>query len=260
MAMPRTSQALDFTFEDGENYRVRVGLDDDGRRRNRLEVRGRQWAASHGIQVPHTMAHDPGGAWLVTQNLTSLPQEGEDFVDAGLDVAARIGAMTPLTADEEISGWKAPLWSAGRRAILLARAGISPQEFFRVRGRALELPATHASHGDLHDGNILYDNVTGATVIDWEHTGTGPEYADALRLVTTLEIDADADYAFEAVMRDAPQAAWPAIGAQLRWLALRHLADHCTTPEPIPEPRMAALHRRWKHSGEWARQLQRGRK
>lgn len=240
---------------------MRFGVDEEGRRRNRLEVQGRAWALEHGVLVPRVVAHEPGGAWLVSEDLASGPTTGTDFVDAALDVADRITAAPPMRSSEAPSSWRASRRGLSRRVARIWRAGITPARFVRERRRAHDLPQEVAVHGDLYEGNVLFAGSGAAAVIDWEHAGMGPRHADALRLITTLRRPEDADHGLERILRGAPRSSWPAISTQVRWLALRHYVDHFagdTEDEVAPED-LTDARCRWQQAVGWADDLDAGR-
>lgn len=254
----RDDQTTEIVLEHPGRVRVRVAVDEQGRRRNRLETQGRTWAERHGIRVPRIVDHDPTGAWLVSEEVASDPRRGKDYVDLGLAVAERIAGAQPLATADATSGWRAP--SRGRvvRATQLWRGGIHPRQFLRDRGAALGLPAGGAVHGDLYDSNVLYPKGESAVVIDWEHAGTGPRHHDEIRFLTTLSLDEDAEYALECLLRRAARSDREAIGIQLRWLSLRHYADQIVPgPEVVPEERVREVERRWLQATQWADEIAR---
>lgn len=259
--MERDDQTTEITLNSPGRVRVRFGVDEQGRRRNRLEVQGRAWAQRHGIRVPVIVDHDPTGAWLVSEDIISDPQRGKDYVDAGLTAADRIGRMRPWSPPDEMSGWRAPRRGRARRAAQLWRGGIDPRQFIRDRGAAMGLPARVAVHGDLYDSNVLFTKGEEAALIDWEHAGTGPEHSDAMRFVTTLSRDEDAEYALDSVLRRAARSEWESLAIQLRWLALRRYADQITSDSRSTwgQERAHDVRSRWLQAAQWADEIGRAR-
>ncbi|WP_338748871.1 phosphotransferase [Janibacter alittae] len=252
----RDAQTVEVVLDHPGRVRVRVGVDDEGRRRNRLEVQGRAWADRHGIRVPSILSHDPAGAWLVSEDVTSLPQQGRGFVEAGLEIARRVAAATPMVSSESTSGWRAPARGRVLRAGQLWRAGISPAQFMRERGAAHDLPVDTAVHGDLYDSNVLLVDQHSATIIDWEHAGVGPRFSDEIRFATTLARDEDAGYAIECILGRARTSDLYSIATQLRWLSLRHYADQLTAePLVVSRERKDAVRRRWLEAARWADEI-----
>ena len=142
------------------------------------------------------------------------------------------------------------------RAARLWRAGISPTEFMRLRRAVHDLPAQVAIHGDLYDGNVLIIDDRSAALIDWEHAGVGPRYSDAIRFLTTLSRDEDAEYALECILRQAPTSDRELIGAQLRWLSLRHYADQITAEESaVSLQHREHIRQRWQQAMTWAAEI-----
>lgn len=253
-SVDRDRQTLELVLDARGPVRVRFGVDDEGRRRNRLEVHGRAWAEQHGIRVPRIVAHDPDGAWLVSEDAAGGDPTGHEFVDAALDVADRIAAADPLTSAEAPSSWRASRRGTARRAARIWRAGITPYRFVDERRQAQALPPEVPVHGDLYEGNVLYTGHGPATIIDWEHAGRGPRHADAIRLITTVRRSEDAEYGLERLLREAPRSSWPSITVQVRWLSLRHYVDHFAggSDDPLPAAEVDGARRRWQRAVEWA--------
>ncbi len=259
-AQQRDEQVIDIVLDEPGRLRVRFGVDDEGRRRNRLETQGRAWAERHGIPVPRIVDHDPGGAWLVSEEVERGSRRGTRYVDAGLAIADRIARARPMASLEAGSGWRSSHRGRVRRAAQLWRGGIHPREFVRVRTAALSLPTCVPVHGDLYDANLFFPDGESAVLIDWEHAGTGPRYHDAIRFLTTLSLDEDAEYALDSVLRQAGRSDREIIATQLRWLSLRHYADQVVAgPELVREEHLQHVRRRWLRATGWADEIEHAR-
>lgn len=235
--------------------------DANGRRRNRLEVYGRGWAAAQGVPVPRVIDHDPDGGRLVSERVRSLPREGVEYLEAALESAARIAAGTPPVLPDPATTWRDPRrWRTPLRAAQLAAAGVPPALFVAERRAAARLPDEVPSHCDFHIGNVLLvDRPPGtdraATVIDFEYLRMGPRHADAIRLFTTLASHEDAALGVDLLLRRTAAGEWPAIAVQLRWLALRPLAELITVqggPDPV---KLDRARERWRLARLWARDI-----
>lgn len=243
---------------------ITVHADDaDGRRRNRLEVYGRRWAAAQGVPVPQVIEAAEDGSRLVGRRIRALPPEGRAYVDAALESAALIAAGAAPRPPEPATTWRHPdRRRTALRAVQLAVAGISPVCFAAARGAANRLPSPVPSHFDFHTGNVLLsaaaaDTDAAAFVIDFEYLRMGPVHADALRLLTTVPREEDAEYGLDLLLRAAPAREWPGIAAQLRWLALRPLAEFVTAEDPQEPRRVARARRRWALGRAWVRDIER---
>ena len=95
-----------------------------------------------------------------------------------------------------------------------------------------------------------------AALIDWEHAGVGPRYSDAIRFLTTLSRDEDAEYALECILGQAPSSDREMIGVQLRWLSLRHYADQITAEESaVSLQHREHIRQRWQQAMTWAAEI-----
>lgn len=234
--------------------------DANGRQRNRLEVYGREWAAGQGVPVPRVVDHDPNGSWMVTERVQTLPPTGADYVDIAMESAQRIEAGEPPRPVEPATTWRHPnRWRTPLRAFQLASAGISPLLFIHARRSAAALPSVVPSHFDYHPGNVLHSSADApaATIIDFEYLRMGPRYADAIRLFTTLESHADAAYGVDWLLQRTPRSEWPGISAQLRWLALRPLAELITVESGPPRALLMRARERWRLAQQWVQEIDR---
>lgn len=231
----------------------RTADNEDSRRRNLLEVRGRDWAITNDIPTPVIYEHSADGSLLVGEHVEPLPSEGHEYVQAALAVATAISVAPAPMLGIPVSGWRAPRSTLLLRVAQLAAAGVDPVRFARTRRAAARIPSQVTVHGDFHDGNVLNLGAGAVSVLDFEHVGRGPRHADALRLITTLEIVSDAEYGLDLLLRGADRADRADIAAQLDWLALRHLADLATGP--VPRHRVRSAHRRWRSARDWARDI-----
>lgn len=236
--------------------------DANGRRRNRLEVYGRAWAAEQGVPVPRVIDHDPAGAWLVTERARSLPRTGTEYVEVAMESARRIARGEPPSPGEPATTWRHPnRWRTPVRAVQLAAAGVSPLLFVHARHAAAQLPSVVPSHFDYHPGNVFHTKAGGdlpATIIDFEYLRMGPRHADAIRFITTLASHEDASFGVDWLLHRTPRGERPGIAVQLRWLALRPLAELITV-ESGPSP--ALLQRaqeRWRLAQAWVAEIERG--
>lgn len=248
------------TISDEKTIVVRAN-DENGRRRNRLEVYGRVWAAKQGVPVPRVVDHDPDGSWLVTERAPTLPPAGADYVAIAMESAQRIEAGQEPRPLEPITTWRHPnRWRTPLRAVQLAAAGISPLLFVQARRSAAALPSVVPSHFDYHPGNVLHASADAeaATIIDFEYLRMGPRYADAIRLFTTLESHADAAYGVDWLLQRTPRSEWPGIAVQLRWLALRPLAELITVENGPPRALLMRARERWRLAQQWVKEIDRG--
>ncbi|WP_029089510.1 phosphotransferase [Brevibacterium album] len=248
---------------------ITVHADDaDGRRRNRLEVYGRRWAAAQGVPVPQVIEAAEDGSRFVGRRIRALPSEGRAYVDAALESAALIAAGAAPRPPAPATTWRHPdRRRTAVRAVQLAAAGISPVRFAAARAAANRLPSAVPSHFDFHTGNVLLSAAApgpaaagtdaAAFVIDFEYLRMGPAHADALRLLTTVPRAEDAEYGLDLLLRTAPAREWPGIAAQLRWLALRPLAEFITAEDPQDPHRVARARRRWALGRAWAQDIER---
>lgn len=232
---------------------TRTGHDDDSRRRNLLEMRGRDWATAHGIRTPSTVDADRDGSLLVSEYVPALSSSGANYVEAALTLAGMVSAAPEPSFGISASGWRAPRTSLPTRAARLCAAGVDPVVFVRARRRVARIPSQVTVHGDFHVGNVLNLGDGVVCLLDFEHAGRGPRHADALRLVTTLERTSDAEYGLELLLRAATRDDRGTIADQLEWLALRHLADLVTGR--VSRSRVDAAHARWHLARHWARDI-----
>lgn len=232
---------------------ARTGYDDNSRRRNVLEVRGRAWAAARGIHTPVTVEAEPDGSLLVSEYVSSLPSAGPTYVEAALELAEAVSAAPEPAFGIAASGWRASRMSLPIRVARLAAAGIDPVVFVRARRRVARIPSQVTVHGDFHPGNVLNLGDGSVCLLDFEHAGRGPRHADVLRLVTTLEELSDAEYGLELLLRAAAREDRGIIADQLEWLSLRHLVDLVTGR--VSRPRVSAAHIRWRLARHWARDI-----
>ncbi|MEZ5086856.1 MAG: phosphotransferase [Tessaracoccus sp.] len=241
--------------------------DPNGKRRNRLEVYGRRWAATQGVPVPRVIDHDPEGRWLVSERAHGYAPKGPEYLDAALESANRIAAGTPPRPQEVATTWRHPhRWKAPLRALQLAAGGVSPATFIAARRAVAALPPEVPSHCDFHIGNVLFTRrradgiVQAATIIDFEYLRMGPRHADAIRLFTTVESHQDAAHGVDVLLRGTTANHWPAIAVQLRWLALRPLAELLTV-EGGPDPELLSRAReRWRLAQQWVRDIERAQR
>lgn len=235
--------------------------DANGRRRNRLEVYGRQWAADQDVPVPRVIDHEDDGSRMVTERVRALAPAGTAYVDAALESARRIEEGAPPRPIEPATTWRHPnRWRTPVRALQLASAGISPVLFVQARRKAAALPSVVPSHFDYHPGNVLHAaaGAPAATIIDFEYLRMGPRHADAIRLFTTLESHADAAYGVDRLLRRTSRAEWPGISTQLRWLALRPLAELITVENGPPRALLMRARERWRLAQQWVQEIDRG--
>lgn len=237
--------------------------DADARRRNRLEVYGRRWAAEQGVPVPRIIDYDEAGSWLVSERAHFRPAEGPDYIEAALESAERIAAGSRPDPPGIVTGWRNPRrWASVLRGLKLSASGVSPHTFLAARRAASELPIVVPSHGDFHVHNVLDiepgpdGSCTAATVIDFEYLQLGSQDADAVRLLSTVESHADAAYGVDLLVRKASRREWPTIAVQLRWLGLRQWAEVITGPDDM-EPERPRASERWKLTRKWAQEIER---
>jgi hypothetical protein len=237
--------------------------DADDRRRNRLEVYGRRWAAAQGVPVPRIIDHAPDGSLLISEHVRSRPAEGAEYIEAALEIAARIAGGPPPRPPEATTSWRNPNRRAtAQRAVELLVAGISPATFVHARRAASDLPSDLPSHRDFHVHNVLLAEARSApggqlaTVIDFEYLGLAPRHGDAIRLLTTVGAHADAAHGLDLLLRRTARTGWPALAVQLRWLGLRQLAE-LVTADDVPAPERARAQQRWHLARTWAREIER---
>lgn len=234
----------------------------DARRRNRLEVYGRQWAAQQGVPVPRIIDYDADGSWLVSERAHFRPAAGPEYIEAALESAERIAAGSHPRPPGIATGWRNPRrWASVLRGLKLSASGVSPYSFLAARRAASALPTVVPSHGDFHVHNVLdiepepETRDTAATVIDFEYLQLGSQHADAVRLLSTVESHADAAYGIDLLVSRAPRREWPTIAVQLRWLGLRQWAEVITGPDDM-EPERPRASQRWKLTRRWAQEIE----
>lgn len=239
--------------------------DADDQRRNRLEVYGRRWAAEQGVPVPRIIDHKPDGSLLVSEHVRSRPAEGTEYIEAALDIAARITAASPPKLPEATTSWRNPNRRATvQRGLELLVAGISPATFLHARRAAADLPPDSPSHRDFHVHNVLLTEARPGvedpiiSVIDFEYLGFAPRHADAIRLITTVGSHVDAAHGLDLLLRGTARHGWPAFAVQLRWLGLRQLAE-LVTADDVPATERARAQERWLLSRRWVREIERTR-
>jgi len=233
------------------------------RRRNRLEVYGRRWAAAQGVPVPRVLDHSPDGGLLVSEHVCARPAEGAEYIEAALDVGARIAAGSPPRLPEATTSWRNPNRRAtAQRALKLLAAGISPATFVQARRAASELPSDTPSHRDFHVHNVLLTDVRSVhdappvSVIDFEYLGFAPRHADAIRLITTVGSPVDAEHGVDLLLRRTPRPEWPALAVQLHWLGLRQFAE-LVTADDEPASERDRARKRWHQARRWVREIER---
>lgn len=234
-----------------------------GRRRNLLEVYGRQWAAEQGVPVPRVIDHDPDGAWLVGERIHPGLPAGSEYLELAFEAARRIEEGAEPHPPLAPTTWRNPnRRRTVMRAAKLARGGVSPSVFIRARKAAAELPREVPSHCDFHIGNVLLPGPSSphsgdaAVVIDFEYLCMGPRYADVIRLITTLVSHDDAVDAFEMLAQRSSRAEWHSIAIQLRWLGLRPLAELLATTQRSDHSKIVHARERWILARQWATEIE----
>lgn len=239
----------------GGGIGVDVAQTPDACRRIRLEGSRRRWALQAGVAVPRIVAEGEGGAWMVSCWVEGSSLHGRDRVEAALESAKRIAAAPDPPGSLDSSSWRASRRSLPLRVVRLTVGGMPIRLWRAARSQALGLPREQTAHNDFHARNVIPSNGT-VYVVDWEHAGRAPRYADALRLWSTLTERKDRELVMESVLSDAPRSRHRDIGALLLWLSLRQLGENLSI---APARRVEdALEHPWAvipEASEWARRL-----
>lgn len=219
----------------GNGLLVEVATSDEGRRRNLLEARGRQWAQRHAIPVPEVVDAAEDGAWLISHMTDSVAPRGTQYVDLALETAARIQLCKDLP---EQHSTLASTWRAPRRTVIARQArgmllGVPTRLWLASRAAARRLPVTSVAHGDYYHRNVLLGRDGALRVIDWEFLGVAAPYTDAMRLWTVLPERDDRQYLIDSVLRSTTRDQWPTVGTQALWLSLRLLGENAKAPRSV---------------------------
>ncbi|WP_435768487.1 phosphotransferase [Nocardioides sp. SYSU DS0651] len=222
--------------------------------RIRREVEGRAWATRHGIPTAETVAKDAADRWLVSRRVHEDPAESAQYVAAALEMSHRIQRLPHPRFTTRGATWRAPRRTVPTRVARLVRAGIDPRTLTAARTAFEALPHDVTSHNDYHRANVLNTSAAGhVTVIDWEFTAVGPRHQDFVRLVVDLQEAETAHAAWRLLVDSVAARQRPALGVQLRWLALRTYATEVTVPPRELDPTKAARRRaRWLDARRWA--------
>ena len=185
------------------------------------EAAVRSLIGAHGaLRAPGVLAQGPG--WLLEQAIEPEPLRGPVAIDAAALAAERLagielpalGAGAPVPARETIK----------RRAAVL-RSPLPLRDQFRAKRivARCSLPLV-TSHGDFHEGNILYAQGI-AWVIDWELTRPRPAGYDLMTLWPSLRDEGDRERLWRAAL-DVVGPAHEADVARLRYaLTVRTIAN-----------------------------------
>jgi hypothetical protein len=214
----------------GADLVVDLALDGEGRRRTRLEVQGRRWAAQAGVGTPEVLAATGDGSWLVARR-GAAAQPTAPVLDLAVAAALAVEAG-PRPPQGALSSWRASRWTLPGRAVRLARARVPLRAFVAARAQAAGLPADAVAHGDYHLGNLLLDDAGQLLLVDWEFLGPAPHGTDLMRLWSTLAERDARDHVLERALAGTPAARRPQLAVLGRWLALRGLAEAAQEPDP----------------------------
>lgn len=218
-----------------------IAADPQGAARLRLELAARHWARAAGVAVPPLSSADSGGRWLVS---TVVPQDPE----SPATVRAVVGAATRL-ARRPLPSLPAPAasWRASKRSwarLFRSVTALPVAEFRRARTLAMSQP-TAPAHGDLNEGNALWDAGDGVVrLIDFEYVGAYPWGWDASTYWVHLPDAEQRALLLDLVLGDPHGPDRRGFGALLHWHSLRHLADLvATVPRREQEPAGVAVAR-----------------
>ena len=210
---------------------VEQGVGAEGRRRLVVEAAGRAWARRIGVPSPPVIAHDFDTGWLISE-LGEPIQVDREVVDWAMSMADRIAEATyGPTTDGHESDWSTVDVSSverARRAVRMARHGLTPGAFLRAR-REYQALADHTwAHGDFYVRNLV--SVEGEfAVVDWEFAGSHPRFTDHVRFWSLLP-GALRPYAMDQMMADRTPRELRQLGVVIGWLGIRILAENLSVP------------------------------
>lgn len=211
-----------------------VAVDDEGRRRNLIEQRSREWASRHGINTPAVLDASPLGSWLLGQRIAAGEPAGPGYVHAALDTADRIAAADPPDLPVAASRWRASRRSRLARLVRALRGRLDLVRFLQLRRQLGGLDDLTTSHGDFYRRNVLSlgDQVS---VVDWEFVGVAPRWTDQLRIWSTLLDPADRLVAWDRIVDGAGDDRRH-LSVLAQWLACRLLAENLAAPVAQQNP------------------------
>ena len=205
-----------------------VAVDDEGRRRNLIEQRAREWASGHGIDTPAVLDASPTGSWLLGQRIAAGEPAGPGYVHAALDAADQIAAADPPVLPVAASRWRASRRSRLGRLIRALRGRLDLARFIQLRRQVGGLDDLTTSHGDFYRRNVLAlgDRVS---VVDWEFVGMAPRWTDQLRIWSTLLEREDRREAWDRIVAGAGDGRRH-LTVLAQWLACRLVAENLAAP------------------------------
>ena len=216
--------------------------------------------------MPRIIDFSTDGSWMLSERAYFAEPSGHEYVDMAFESAERIASAVHPAPPDAITTWRNPDRKGTlKRAFKLAFAGISPLLFIRARSAAAQLPDEVPCHFDFHTGNVLHteprpgDMIAAATIIDFEYLRMGPRHADKLRLITTLKSHADAAYGLDLLLQQTPKDQWSTIVIQLRWLALRPLAELIAADRKIDPALIKNARERWRLAQQWIKEINNAR-
>lgn len=219
-----------------------VAVDDEGRRRNLIERRCREWATGHGINTPAVLDWSPTGAWLLGRRITASAPEGSSYVHAALDAADRIAAAEPPELPVAASRWRASRRSRLGRLVRALQGRLDLVSFVRLRRQVGALADLSTAHGDFYRRNVLSLG-NQVSVVDWEFVGIAPRWTDHVRIWSTLLAPEDRAAAWQRIVAEAGDDPGH-LSVLAQWLACRLLAENLAAPVAQQNPADLAHARR----------------
>lgn len=220
---------------------IEIAQTGEAARRLRLEVAGREWAASQGVETPEIIAAADDGGWMASRWTSTVAPQGEAYVDAALAAAAAIAAAGDLpAATQEASSWSAPRSTRLLRGARVVLGGVPLRLWRATRAQldAFEHPMAIA-HGDFYPRNVL-NTGTGVQVVDWEFVGRLPRHSDLARLWSVLDRPEDRDRVLAEMLAGADAEERRRVGTLVLWHSLRLLGENLSAPPRLRTPETLA--------------------